>query len=217
MNRTLILLRHGQTAWNAEGRAQGHLDVELDATGQAQARAAASAIAALRPAALWSSDLLRASATADEVAHVTGLRVRTDKRLREYDVGDRTGMTVPEFAAAFPTEHAAWLASGGLFEATDGVPGAESADDVLDRIVPALREALSSVEPGEAVCVVGHGASTKVGLAALLGWDRSMGQSLRGMDNCGWATLVESRPNEGLRLTAYNRVAADFTSAGSVG
>jgi len=217
VTRTLILLRHGQTAWNAEGRAQGHLDIELDATGVAQARAAAVAIAELRPAALWSSDLLRASATADEIARVTGLPVRTDKRLREYDVGDRSGMTMAEFAAAFPSEHTAWAAAGGLFEAADAVPGAEGTEDVLDRILPALREALASVEPGESVCVVGHGASTKVGLAGLLGWDAATRQSLRGMDNCGWATLVQTGVDERLRLTAYNRTAPDFTSAGGVG
>ena len=215
--RQLILLRHGQTAWNAEGRAQGHLDIELDPVGLAQARSAAAAIAALRPAALWSSDLVRASSTADEIARVTGLPVRQDKRLREYDVGDRSGLTMAEFAAAFPSEHAAWAAAGGLFEAAAGVPGAETTEDVLDRIVPALREALASVESGETVCVVGHGASSKVGLAGLLGWDAATRQSLRGMDNCGWATLVETGVDTGLRLTAYNRTAPDFTSAGGVG
>ncbi|WP_165807161.1 histidine phosphatase family protein [Nocardioides currus] len=217
MTRTLVLLRHGRTAWNAERRAQGHLDVPLDDTGRAQARAVAPAIAALRPSALWSSDLARASTTADEVARACGLTVQVDKRLREYDVGERSGMTVPEFAAAFPDEHAAWSAAGGLFEATEAVPGAESTDDVIERIVPALREALASVAPGETVCVVGHGASTKVGLVALLGWDRTLGQSLRGMDNCGWATLVETGAGDELRLAAYNRMAPDFTSAGSVG
>ena len=115
-------------------------------------------------------------------------------------MGERSGLTIPEFAAAFPAEHAKWVASGGLFESADAVPGAESADDVLERIVPALREALSSVGPGETVCVVGHGASTKVALVALLGWDPVMGQSLRGMDNCGWATLVETGVGDALRL-----------------
>ncbi|MEO5664663.1 MAG: histidine phosphatase family protein [Nocardioides sp.] len=215
--RQLVLLRHGQTAWNAEGRAQGHLDIELDAVGLAQARAAAPLIAALRPAALWSSDLLRASATADEIARITGLPVRQDKRLREYDVGDRSGLTMAEFAAAFPAEHAAVAAAGGLFEAAGLVPGAESTEDVLERIVPALREALASVDPGETVVVVGHGASTKVCLAGLLGWDETTRQSLRGMDNCGWATLVETGVDEGLRLAAYNRTAPDFTSTGGVG
>lgn len=217
MTRTLVLLRHGQTAWNAERRAQGHLDVPLDDVGRIQARAVAPAIAALRPSALWSSDLVRASTTADEVARATGLPVRVDERLREYDVGERSGMTVPEFAAAFPDEHAAWAAAGGLFEATEAVPGAETTDDVVGRVVPAIRDALASVGPGETVCVVGHGASAKVAVTALLGWDRSMGQTLRGMDNCGWATLVETGVGDALRLASYNRQAPDFTSAGTVG
>ena len=53
-HRRLVLLRHGQTAWNAEGRAQGHLDIGLDDLGRAQAAAVAPAVAALRPDVLWS-------------------------------------------------------------------------------------------------------------------------------------------------------------------
>ena len=64
----LVLLRHGQTAWNAEGRIQGQLDVEIDETGHAQAAAVAPLLAALRPTTLWSSDSVRARQTAAYVA-----------------------------------------------------------------------------------------------------------------------------------------------------
>ena len=214
--RTLVLVRHGQTAWNAEGRAQGHLDVGLDEIGHAQAAALAPTIAALRPAVLWSSDLSRAASTAGVLAAACGLDVRHDARLREYDVGARAGLTVAEFAAAHPAEHAAWTAAGGTFENADAVPGAESTDDVLRRVVPALGDALASVEPGGTACVVGHGAALRAATVALLGWDRGLLGSLRGMDNCGHTVLDDAGPEASLRLVAWNRT-PDFAPRESVG
>lgn len=214
--RTLVLLRHGQTAWNAEGRAQGHLDIGLDDLGRAQAAAVAPAVAALRPDVLWSSDLARAATTAAVVSEACGLEVRHDARLREYDVGERAGLTIPEFAAAYPAEHAAWTARGGSFEHADAVPGAESTSDVLGRILPALHEVLASVEPGGTACVVGHGAALKVATIALLGWDRTASTSLRGMDNCGHTLLDDGGPDASLRLVAWNRT-PDFAPRESVG
>ena len=76
--RRLVLLRHGQTAWNAARRVQGQLDAELDDTGHRQAAAVASVLAALAPAALWSSDSVRARETAAYVAQ--GDRPRPDVR-----------------------------------------------------------------------------------------------------------------------------------------
>lgn len=214
--RTLVLLRHGQTAWNAEGRAQGHLDIGLDDLGRAQAAAVAPAVAALRPDVLWSSDLARAATTAAVVSEACGLEVRHDARLREYDVGERAGLTIPEFAAAYPAEHAAWAARGGSFEHADAVPGAESTSDVLERILPALHEVVASVEPGGTACVVGHGAALKVATIALLGWDRTASASLRGMDNCGHTLLDDGGPDASWRLVAWNRT-PDFAPRESVG
>lgn len=217
MTRTLVLLRHGRTAWNAEGRAQGHTDVPLDEVGRAQARATAPVIAALAPVFVRSSDLARAAETADVLADACGLPVARDPRLREYDVGQRAGLTMAEFAAAFPDAHARWAAAGGSFEHADSVAGAESSADVLRRVVPALHEAMAALAPGETGVVVGHGAALRVALLALLDWDGSASSSLRALDNCGWATLDDSAPGGRLRLAAYNRVAPDFATAGGVG
>lgn len=220
MTRTLVLLRHGQTAWNAQGRAQGHLDVELDDTGRTQARAAASAIASLRPTVLWSSDLLRASATADEVARATGLRVQVDERLREYAVGDnRGGLTTAEYAAAHPIEHAA-LTAGDIA----AIPGRETDDDLLARFLPALTSYADVLADGETGVLVSHGAALRIAVPAFLGWPEETAQTLATLDNCGWIELeyaartwfggtLEPR----WRLAAWNRVAPDFTSAESVG
>ncbi len=219
MTRTLLLLRHGRTAWNAEGRAQGHTDVPLDATGRAQAAAVAPVIAGLRPSFVWSSDLARAAQTAEVVAAACGLPVVLDPRLREYDVGERSGLTMAEFAAKFPEVHGRWAAAGGTasFENADAVAGAESTADVLARMLPSLRSAMSSLEEGDTGVVVSHGGALKVALGALLGWDRGVDATLRGLDNCGWAVVDDSAVGRTLRLLAYNRLAPDFTSAGAVG
>ena len=108
--RTLVLLRHGETDWNLTGRAQGHADVPLNATGHAQAKAVAAVLAGFSPVRLWSSDLARARQTADAISEATGLSVECDPRLREYDVGERSGMTLAEAAERFPEEYAAYRA-----------------------------------------------------------------------------------------------------------
>jgi probable phosphoglycerate mutase len=192
-------MRHGRTAWNARRRAQGHTDVELDDVGRAQAEAAAPVVASYQPAVLVSSDLARAWQTAEAVAKWTGLGVTEDARLREYDLGDRTGMTMAEYAEGFPDEHAAFLA--GRYEA---IPGAESTPEVQVRVTAALSDVLARLAPGETGVAVFHGAALKAGLVALLGWPDDHLVSLGGLDNCHWAVLQEADTSSHLRLTAYN-------------
>jgi probable phosphoglycerate mutase len=198
--RRLILLRHGRTAWNDTGRAQGHADVELDAVGQEQAAAAAPYLSSLQPAALWSSDLTRARQTCAPLEQATGLAAKYDARLREFDVGARQGMTFAEFEQRFPAEFASWVRG----DDTARVPGAEVASDVEERVVPALREALETLRDGETGIVVMHGACIKVALLALLGWPAPAYATIHGMDNCGWTTLEEYDAIGGLRLVGYN-------------
>jgi probable phosphoglycerate mutase len=215
----LVLVRHGQTAWNLEGRAQGHTDVGLDDTGRAQAQAMAPYVAAMQPTALWSSDLARARQTAYEVAVATGLEVQPDPRLREFDVGERAGLTIPEFAERYPESYAAWR-DGHI---TGDVPGAETTADVVARMVPALQEIWDSTAAGGTTVVVSHGACSKVSLLAFLGWPEALMQSLRGLDNCGWAVLEGDVHGRGVRLASYNETAhpavhgPDFASDGPVG
>src|SRR5450755_3799671 len=87
----LVLWRHGQTDWNVQRRFQGQSDTPLNSAGHEQARRAARYIAALRPAAIFSSDLIRASATAEALARLTGLSVQLDKDLRERNGGSWEG------------------------------------------------------------------------------------------------------------------------------
>ena len=206
-----MLLRHGRTAWNATGRAQGHADIELDDTGHEQAAAVAPHVARLRPVALWSSDLARARQTAAYAEKETGLVATLDPRLREYSVGERTGLTLAEFRDQHPAQYAAW--EDGRFEA---VAGAEGRADVLARIVPACRELVASLEPGQTAVAVTHGAALKVALVALLGWEPALGDSLRGLDNCAVAVLQEGASAGAMRLAAYNAT-PDFASLAAGG
>lgn len=197
--RRLLLLRHGRTAWNAEQRAQGHSDVDLDDVGRAQAAEVAPYVASLGPVSLWSSDLARARSTAEVVAKETGLVLQTDPRLREYDLGRRTGMTMPDYAAAFPDEYAAFRT--GRY---DVVPEGETTPQVTARVLTCLGEILATLDPGEGALVVGHGAALKVALASLLGWPEGAAASLRGLDNCALAVVEETAFGGTLRLTSYN-------------
>jgi broad specificity phosphatase PhoE len=222
--RTLVLVRHGQTAWNVLDRAQGHTDVQLDDTGQEQASAVAPYLAAMDPVRLWSSDLTRARQTMAYVEELTGLTATPDPRLREYDLGVRSGLTKPEFAERYPERYAAWLEDDDAVR----VRGEESTAQVRDRVDLALRECVAALEPGETGIVVMHGAALKVGLVALLGWADTVATTLRGMDNCAWSVVADHPVKDGLRLVSYNEIAgrkphppaplgADFASGEGTG
>ena len=103
---TLVVWRHGQTTYNVERRFQGQSDVPLNEVGLRQAAAAARHLAALRPAAIYSSDLSRASVTAEALARLTGLTVQLDKDLRERSGGSWEGLTEAEIREQFPAERA---------------------------------------------------------------------------------------------------------------
>jgi broad specificity phosphatase PhoE len=198
--RRLVVLRHGRTAWNAEGRAQGHADVPLDEVGEEQAAAVTPYLASLEPQALWTSDLARAHGTCAHLERVTGLVATVDARLREFDVGLRQGLTMSELAQRHPDAYAAWERGEDLMHVTRG----EDAAAVAERVGAALDEALAALAPGRTGVVVTHGAALKAGLVAVLGWPATTANDLRGMDNCAWATLEELGLGGRLRLAGYN-------------
>ena len=197
----LVLLRHGRTSWNAERRIQGQLDPELDDTGHRQAAGVAPVLAALAPAALWSSDSARARQTAAYLAKEAGLEPTYDARLREYFLADWQGLTHAEVAELAP-EQLAVFRTGNF----DVVPGGEKAAEVAARMVAALSDLLDSVAPGELAIAVSHGAAIRDAVPALLGWPVTERATLHGLDNCGWVELERSGDGR-MRLRAYNRVA----------
>lgn len=199
--RRLVLLRHGQTAWNAERRIQGQLEAELDDTGHAQAAAVAPVIAAMEPARLWSSDSARARQTAAYVAKETGLEPAYDARLREYYLADWQGHTHAEIAERSPEDLAVFRT--GDF---DVVAGGEKAAEVSARMVAALTDLLATIESGQLAVAVSHGAAVRDAVPALLGWPVTQRAALHGLDNCGWVELDAPAPGLPLRMRAYNRV-----------
>jgi len=201
--RRLVLLRHGQTAWNKAGRVQGQLDAELDDTGRRQAAETAPVIAAMAPVALWSSDSLRARDAAAFVAKECGLDPTYDARLREYYLAQRQGLTHTEYAELAPEEFAAFRR--GDF---DVVPGGETAVEVSARMREALLELLASIGPGELAVAVSHGAAIRDTVPVLLGWPVTERAVLHGLGNCGWVEFDHDTPGEPLRMRAYNRVVA---------
>ncbi|MBC3885500.1 histidine phosphatase family protein [Undibacterium griseum] len=104
----ILLIRHGETAWNAIKRLQGHLDIPLNAEGTRQAKALAAALQNEKLDAIISSDLQRAVQTAGEIARLQGISTRIDAGLRERCYGGFEGQLYSEIPHLFPEAHAAW-------------------------------------------------------------------------------------------------------------
>jgi probable phosphoglycerate mutase len=140
----IVLVRHGQSTWNADGRWQGQADPPLSPLGEAQAQAAADTCPAVD--AVVASDLVRAQQTARIIADGRGFgRVRREPRLRETYTGEWTGLTRDEIEEAWP----GWLAS-------DRRPsGFEPWETVAERAIGALVD-LHVTHPGGTVLAVAH-------------------------------------------------------------
>jgi glucosyl-3-phosphoglycerate phosphatase len=193
----LLVWRHARTEWNATRRVQGQTDVALDEVGIAQAAEAAVRVAQRHPSVIISSDLRRASMTAQPLADLTGLPVRLDARLRERHFGPWQGLTDVEIRERYPEDFARW--------GTDGMtnPEIETVDDMTKRVSGAFRDAIDSLSADGVVVLVTHGGSAKVGIASLLGWPDPVWRTLGGLHNCHWAELTHS-VTRGWQLTGFN-------------
>ncbi len=157
---TLLLVRHGETAWNREGRFQGHADPPLSPVGRRQAAELADELEACPPTAVYASDLRRAVQTAEIVAARFGLPLDTDPGLREVDVGEWSGLTWPEIRARFPDGVDRHDARGYGWEL------GESYEQMADRALASLRR-IAGRHDGERVLVVVHGGTMRA-LAAYI-------------------------------------------------
>jgi broad specificity phosphatase PhoE len=128
------MARHGQTAYNAEGRFQGALGVPLDEAGVAQAHALADVARGHGIVALWSSPLPRARQTADVVGAALGLQPRPDPRFAEHDTGTWTDRLKADVEAEDPESWAAYLRGGGEWT----FPGGEGFAAFMERVVDGL-------------------------------------------------------------------------------
>jgi broad specificity phosphatase PhoE len=161
----VYLARHGQTAYNLEGRFQGQLPVPLDHAGRAQAAELAERAAAHGFAALWCSPLLRARETADVVARRLELALREDPRLMETDAGQWTDRLFADVQAEAPAAFAAFAAGDPSF----AFPGGESFAHQQERVSAALQEVEQGALPALVVC---HGMVIRAALSQRAGhWE----------------------------------------------
>ncbi|MDO9598270.1 MAG: histidine phosphatase family protein [Azoarcus sp.] len=148
----LCLVRHGETAWNAERRLQGHLDVELNEHGLRQAALTARVLATAQFEAAYSSDLRRARLTAEIIAGGP-LPVTIDAGLRERHYGCFQGLTYTEAEARFPEDYARFLARDSQLAFSGG---GESLQTFANRIKDTLVRIVAA-HPGQQVLIVTHG------------------------------------------------------------
>jgi len=149
----ILLARHGETDWNRVGRWQGHADPPLNDAGRGQAAELAERLAGDGIAAIYSSDLRRASQTAHVVADRLGLAVVEEAGLREIDVGSWSGLTRAEVEQRFPEGYARWL-RGDIGH--DG----ETREELSERVVGAV-ERIAAAHPGDTILAVTHGGAIR--------------------------------------------------------
>ena len=158
----VYLARHGQTAYNKEGRFQGQQAVPLDDTGRAQAAELAERAAGYGFAALWCSPLLRAHETAAIVSERIGLEPHEDPRLMETDAGNWTDRSFADVQAEAPELFAAFLEGNPSF----AFPGGESFAQQEVRVGAALDEVEEGELPALVVC---HGMVIRAALSVRAG------------------------------------------------
>lgn len=163
----LILIRHGRTSWNAEGRFLGRTDIPLDEVGLAQAAALAQDPELVHVDAVYASPLARAADT----ARALGRPVTLVPGLREMEQGELEGL---DFASALST-HGAFLRAWRVDPTGVCVPGGESLDQVRDRGLAALGAIAAAHQPGQRVVVVSHqmvlaSVCSALAEAPLVGW-----------------------------------------------
>lgn len=152
MTTRICFVRHGETDWNAERRIQGQFDIALNATGRAQALAAAFGLAHHAFAAIHASDLSRALQTAQAAATRLGMDVRIAPGLRERHYGIFQGLTAAEGAVRFPAAHARYAARDPDYDFGTG----ESLRDFAARVIAGVDD-LVRHHAGQTLLAVTHG------------------------------------------------------------
>ena len=164
----IVLIRHGETAWNAERRLQGHIDIALNDEGLRQAGALAAALSGASFDAIYASDLQRAHQTAQALATLHNMPVLTEPGLRERCFGGFEGLLYAEIAQRFPREFAAWQARDvdGVMPA--GVREAETFRQFYQRCTGTITT-IAQRHPGQTLALVAHGGVLECAYRAALG------------------------------------------------
>jgi 2,3-bisphosphoglycerate-dependent phosphoglycerate mutase len=148
----IIAIRHGETAWNADTRIQGHIDIPLSDVGRRQAALLGQALSGEPVTAIYASDLSRAWETAEYVGRALDVAVTPETALRERCFGEFEGKTFAEIEALLPEQSQRWRKRDPEFTPAGG----ESLLTLRERVVAAATR-LAADHPGELIAMVGHG------------------------------------------------------------
>jgi len=210
---TVILVRHGETAWNRREVFRGRADVDLNKRGRAQAQAVAGAVKERAVAAVYSSPLRRAVETAEAIAFPHKITAQIEGGFIDFDYGCWQGMQHDEVRRRYPKLYQDWIERPH----TVRMDGGESLRMVRRRAMNGLRN-VTEQHPDETVVVVSHRVVNKVVLCAVLGLDNSHFWRIR-QDTCALNVLERSHDQWVVRLlndTCHlkdvpgKRLAADF-------
>ncbi len=161
----ILLARHGETRWNAEGRYQGQMDIPLSALGEAQARELGKRLSDVAIARAVASPLLRAALTAQLALRERAGMLTLDAGLQEIAHGQWEGLLASEIGERDPELLQAWREQPESVQ----MPGGESLQDVLDRAWPALARACHGLGDDDTLLVVAHDAVNRVLVCRILG------------------------------------------------
>lgn len=180
----IILVRHGETSYNVEGRMYGHAQIPLNKRGLQQAAAVGQRLKAFSFDALYASDLVRARQTAEAIALHQRVPVIQRDALREQHVGDWEHLTIPEVQERFPDDYAAHHANPAYTPYTNG----ESFAMLQARAYAELTRIQTAHAPGAHICVVCHGGTINALICAVLGLD-IVNHTRLWVDNCSLTTI----------------------------
>ena len=187
----IILVRHGKTVWNAEGRYQGKMDIPLNEEGKEQARRVGEALKDFPVKAVYSSPLSRCRDTAQEIARHHGLEVKTKEGFKEIDHGKWEGLLAGEVEEKYPELLKLWREKPSQVK----MPGGESLQEVQERAVKAFNEVVKEHSDEDLIVIVGHDATNKVLMCHLLGTDLDKFWAFK-QANCG-ITVLDYQPESG--------------------
>ena len=199
----LVFVRHGQTAWNAERRFQGHTDIPLDEEGRAQAQGLALHLQPERFDVAVTSDLTRAATTAGLICAARDLVLETDVDLREMRFGAWEGLTWEGIVARWPALAAAHQTSPRTYTPENG----ESYDQLGERVMRALARVTARLEAEGRALIVSHAGVMHALVGGMLGAEAEASLRLRFLP----ASIMRAvgSPADGWRLSAVNEVPAD--------
>jgi len=193
----LFLIRHGEVEWNRRNAYIGSTDLPLNPMGQAQALQLADYLDSRGISAIYSSNLVRASQTAEIIAAHLDLKVNIRPELREVDYGEWEGVPESEVCERYRETYPGWRAN----PLDTRIPGGETFGELRNRALPAF-VGIAEAHPQGNVAIIAHKSTNRVILASLLGVDVSRYRQIGQGNSC--VNTIEVRPDGGFVVEGIN-------------